>query len=105
MTHNCLRLENVALSSRCVRTIGDCFFRGDAKGHASYIADVSGHGVAPGVLMGMVKSAARMYLSSNEGSGRFLERLNSVLYPIISPGLITANPRMCFGARSRSRLQ
>jgi len=51
----------------------------------AYIADVSGHGVAPGVLMGMVKSAARMYLSSNEGSGRFLERLNSVLHPISKP--------------------
>jgi len=51
----------------------------------AYIADVSGHGVAPGVLMGMVKSAARMYLSSDEDSGRFLERLNSVLYPISKP--------------------
>lgn len=51
----------------------------------AYIADVSGHGVAPGVLMGMVKSAARMYLSSNEDSDRFLERLNSVLYPIRKP--------------------
>ena len=48
----------------------------------TYIADVSGHGVAPGVLMGMVKSAARMYLSSSEDSDRFLERLNSVLHPI-----------------------
>jgi len=51
----------------------------------AYIADVSGHGVAPGVLMGMVKSAARMYLSSNEGSDRFLERLNFVLNPIRKP--------------------
>jgi len=51
----------------------------------AYIADVSGHGVAPGVVMGMVKSAARMYLSSNEDSGHFLERLNSVLYPIRKP--------------------
>jgi len=51
----------------------------------AYIADVSGHGVAPGVLMGMVKSAARMYLSLDEGSDRFLERLNSVLNPIRKP--------------------
>ncbi|HEY6370268.1 MAG TPA: PP2C family protein-serine/threonine phosphatase [Candidatus Sulfotelmatobacter sp.] len=51
----------------------------------AYIADVSGHGVAPGVLMGMVKSAARMYLSSNGDSDRFLERLNSVLHPIRKP--------------------
>jgi serine phosphatase RsbU (regulator of sigma subunit) len=26
----------------------------------AYVADVAGHGVAPGVVMGMVKSAARM---------------------------------------------
>lgn len=51
----------------------------------AYIADVSGHGVAPGVMMGMVKSAARMYLASDAGSEHFLERLNSVLKPIKKP--------------------
>jgi serine phosphatase RsbU (regulator of sigma subunit) len=51
----------------------------------AYIADVSGHGVAPGVVMGMVKSAARMQLSSAEESEELLERLNSVLYPIKKP--------------------
>jgi sigma-B regulation protein RsbU (phosphoserine phosphatase) len=51
----------------------------------AYIADVSGHGVAPGVMMAMVKSAARMYLSSGEGCERFLESLNSVLNPIRKP--------------------
>jgi serine phosphatase RsbU (regulator of sigma subunit) len=34
------------------------------RGWIAYIADVSGHGVAPGVVMGMVKSAGRMQLSS-----------------------------------------
>jgi hypothetical protein len=52
------------------------------RGWIAYIADVSGHGVAPGVLMGMVKSAARMQLSSAEKSATLLERLNSVLFPI-----------------------
>lgn len=51
----------------------------------AYVADVSGHGVAPGVVMGMVKSAARMQLSSREESSALLERLNSVLYPIKKP--------------------
>jgi sigma-B regulation protein RsbU (phosphoserine phosphatase) len=51
----------------------------------AYIADVSGHGVAPGLVMGMVKSAARMQLSSAEKSETLLERLNSVLYPIKKP--------------------
>ena len=55
------------------------------NGWIAYVADVSGHGVAPGVVMGMVKSAARMQLSSGEGSSELLERLNSVLYPIKKP--------------------
>jgi Stage II sporulation protein E (SpoIIE) len=67
----------------------------------AYIADVSGHGVAPGVLMGMVKSAARMYLSSNEDSGRFLERLNSVLQPISKPEMFVT---MAFLAWDGSQL-
>jgi Stage II sporulation protein E (SpoIIE) len=67
----------------------------------AYIADVSGHGVAPGVLMGMVKSAARMYLSSNEGSEHFLERLNSVLNPIRKPEMFVT---MAFIAWEGDRL-
>jgi prepilin signal peptidase PulO-like enzyme (type II secretory pathway) len=67
----------------------------------AYIADVSGHGVAPGVLMGMVKSAARMYLSSSEESDRFLERLNSVLHPIRKPEMFVT---MAFLAWDGNRL-
>jgi sigma-B regulation protein RsbU (phosphoserine phosphatase) len=55
------------------------------RGWVAYVADVSGHGVAPGVVMGMVKSAARMQLSSQESSTHLLERLNSVLHPIKKP--------------------
>lgn len=55
------------------------------QGWIAYIADVSGHGVAPGVIMAMVKSAARMQLSSGQKSGALLERLNSILYPIKKP--------------------
>jgi serine phosphatase RsbU (regulator of sigma subunit) len=39
----------------------------------------------PGVVMGMVKSAARMQLSSTEESAALLEHLNSVLIPIKKP--------------------
>lgn len=67
----------------------------------AYIADVSGHGVAPGVLMGMVKSAARMYLSSHEDSCHFLERLNSVLRPISKPEMFVT---MAFLAWDGNRL-
>jgi stage II sporulation SpoE-like protein len=57
----------------------------DDQGWIAYIADVSGHGVAPGVVMGMVKSAARMRLSFRKPEVGLLESLNSVLYPITKP--------------------
>lgn len=57
------------------------------RGWVAYVADVSGHGVAPGVVMAMIKSAARMQLSSGEKSGELLVRLNSVLLPIKKPDM------------------
>jgi hypothetical protein len=57
------------------------------RGWVAYIADVSGHGVAPGVVMGMVKSAARMQLTSGGGSAELLPRLNTVLYPLKKPNM------------------
>jgi serine phosphatase RsbU (regulator of sigma subunit) len=57
----------------------------------AYVADVSGHGVAPGVVMGMVKSSARMLLSSGSNSGgdssHLMARLNEVLYPLKKPDM------------------
>src|SRR5262249_6510413 len=57
----------------------------DSRGWIAYVADVSGHGVAPGVLMGMVKSAARMHLSSSDRREALLQRLHRVLFPIKKP--------------------
>jgi serine phosphatase RsbU (regulator of sigma subunit) len=57
------------------------------SGWIAYVADVSGHGVAPGVVMAMVKSAARMEISSGEKSSQLLGRLNSVLLPIKKPDM------------------
>jgi len=59
----------------------------DERGWIAYVADVSGHGVAPGVVMGMVKSAARMQISSGEKSSELLARLNRVLLPIKKPDM------------------
>ncbi|MGA8224618.1 MAG: PP2C family protein-serine/threonine phosphatase [Candidatus Acidiferrales bacterium] len=61
-------------------------FQGES-GWTAYVADVSGHGVAPGVVMAMVKSAARMELSSGQKVAELLGRLNSVLYPIKKPDM------------------
>lgn len=52
------------------------------QGSFSYVADVSGHGVPAGVLMAMVKSAARMRLAGHSRTGRFLDDPNAVLYPL-----------------------
>jgi Stage II sporulation protein E (SpoIIE) len=57
----------------------------DERGWIAYVADVSGHGVAPGVVMAMVKSAARMRLSSDGNSAGLMESLNSVLCSVTKP--------------------
>lgn len=57
------------------------------RGWVAYIADVSGHGVGPGLVMGMVKSAARMQLSSEGHTADLLSRLNTVLYPLKKPNM------------------
>jgi hypothetical protein len=59
----------------------------------AYLADVSGHGVAPGVVAGMVKSASRMLLSSDESSLQLQTRLNEVLYPLKRPDMFVT---FCF---------
>ena len=52
-----------------------------------YVADVSGHGVGSGVLMGMVKSAARMKLLTLATSTALLDDLNDALVPLRKPGM------------------
>jgi serine phosphatase RsbU (regulator of sigma subunit) len=52
-----------------------------------YIADVSGHGVGAGVLMGMVKSAARMKLLTLAPLTVLLDDLNDALVPLRKPGM------------------
>jgi len=70
---------------------------GDEEHWVAYVADVSGHGVAPGVVMGMVKSAARMLLSSGDDSSHLMPRLNEVLFPLKKPDMFVT---FCFVARN-----
>jgi hypothetical protein len=82
---------------------GDLIDLAGSEDHwVAYLADVSGHGVAPGVLMGMVKSAARMLLSSDDDTGHLLPRLNVVLYPLKKPDMFVT---FCFLARNGDRLR
>lgn len=86
------------------RRIGDYEFHGvslpsgevggdlvDVVGHdqgtarTAYVADVSGHGVPSGVLMGMIKSAMRMALVAPAPLEALLDRLNDVLYDLKPP--------------------
>lgn len=67
----------------------------------AYVADVSGHGVAPGVVMGMVKSASRMLLSSGAHSQHLMARLNEVLYPLKKPDMFVT---FCYVAKNISGL-
>jgi hypothetical protein len=82
---------------------GDLIDLAGSQDHwVAYVADVSGHGVAPGVVMGMVKSAARMLLSSPEDSGHLQARLNEVLYPLKKPDMFVT---FCFVAWNGDKLQ
>jgi len=69
---------------------------GSEENWVAYLADVSGHGVAPGVVMGMVKSAARMMLSSGDDSRHLMTRLNEVLFPLKKPDMFAT---FCFVAK------
>ena len=52
--------------------------------------------------MGMVKSAARMLLSSGDDTVHLLARLNEVLYPLKKPDMFVT---FCFLAKSGDRLR
>ena len=75
---------------------------GTAENWVAYLADVSGHGVAPGLVMGMAKSASRMLLSSGAGSEALMPRLNEVLYPLKKPDMFIT---FCFVAASAEGLR
>jgi len=51
------------------------------------LADVSGHGVGAGIVMGMLKSAARTLLRREMALPELLAELNSVLAELVSPGM------------------
>jgi serine phosphatase RsbU (regulator of sigma subunit) len=56
-------------------------------GWTAYVVDVSGHGVGSGLLMGMVKSAARVALRGGMELGALLTLLNAVIHDLKSPAM------------------
>jgi serine phosphatase RsbU (regulator of sigma subunit) len=65
---------------------GDLFdiVQSDGSWHA-YVADISGHGVASGILMSMTKSAAFMQLTKLKKPAELLTDLNDVMQPFTAP--------------------
>src|SRR5215831_5535349 len=53
----------------------------------AYVADVSGHGVASGTLMGMFKSAVRARLASDVPIEMLLTEVNGVITCLRNPGM------------------
>ena len=65
---------------------GDLFdiIENNGAWHA-YVADVSGHGVAAGILMSMIKSTATMQLTKLDRPQDLLSDINDVMQPLTSP--------------------
>jgi hypothetical protein len=61
----------------------DVIDRGD--GWLGYVADVSGHGVGSGVVMGMFKSALRMRTRAGGSIAAVLDDIHAVLMPLKQP--------------------
>jgi serine phosphatase RsbU (regulator of sigma subunit) len=59
----------------------------DAHGAFAYVADVSGHGIPAGVLMGMVKSSVRQVLLTPFSMPGLLETVNAVLPSVKEPDM------------------
>jgi hypothetical protein len=51
----------------------------------AYVADISGHGLPAGILMGRFKTAARTCALENPGLSSFLERINIILPQVKEP--------------------
>ena len=87
-----LRLGEIEFSGRSLPSGdvgGDLMDVVDLGGGAwiAYVADVSGHGVSSGLLMGMVKSAVRMRVRSGATASELLTDLNTVLEPLKHPAM------------------
>jgi len=53
----------------------------------AYVADISGHGMSAGVLMGMVKTAVRYGLQFDQELPEILDGMNRVLPSVKEPGM------------------
>ncbi len=59
----------------------------DGRDVIAYVADVSGHGLRAGVLMGMIKTAIRYGLLLGQSLAKLLDGINSVLPSVKEPNM------------------
>jgi hypothetical protein len=69
----------------------------------AYVADVSGHGVPAGMIMAMVKSAARMGSGNGENLSALLGDLNRVLLSVSEPNVFVTFA--CISGSAGGRIQ
>ncbi len=80
LDHSDARIEVLGVSVTSSEMGGDLVDLWQHGGRTDlFLADVSGHGVGAGVVMGMLKSAIRTGLLAGSAQGELLERLNTVL--------------------------
>ena len=77
---------------------------GTSDGWTALVADVSGHGVASGLLMGMVKSALRMKLLSSDALDALLDDLDRVVGQIRSPEMFVTIAALRFDGTQTAEL-
>ncbi|MBV9084810.1 MAG: serine/threonine-protein phosphatase, partial [Acidobacteriaceae bacterium] len=69
-------------------------------GLTAYVADVSGHGIAAGTMMGMIKMAVRLFATQGDGAldpGALLDALNRALPSVKEPNAFAT--AACISAR------
>ncbi len=82
------RIEVLGVSRASAEMGGDLIDVIQTRGCTDIIlADVSGHGVGAGIVMGMLKSAARTLLRREMPLPELLAELNAVLAELVSPGM------------------
>jgi serine phosphatase RsbU (regulator of sigma subunit) len=69
----------------------------------AFVADVSGHGVRAGVLMAMIKSAARMRLLSDDSLGGLMDDLNRVVMQVKEMDMFVTVACLQFDSGSTAR--
>ena len=76
----------------------------DSENVFAYLADVSGHGISAGIMMGMVKTAVRQALRTQQSLPALLESVNAVLPAVKEPEMYATLVALRFHGLSQVEL-